>query len=171
MEIFSLRQAKCYDESEFKTHFTKLTELIWRWAKIVFGQQIANSSVEIMQCIKRSLDSFTITENGYMKYISASLKKEINNANKKNQEYENKLISISENQQRTIKNILKYAEVCGYNINSENDLKHIAIKFNINYFDIKKYEDVFHKNSDDAILDKEEDEQSYIKNLCSKSDR
>ena len=40
-----------------------------------------------------------------------------------------------------------------------------------NYFDIKKYEDVFHKNSDDAILDKEEDEQSYIKNLCSKSDR
>lgn len=39
-----------------------------------------------------------------------------------------------------------------------------------NYFDLKKYEDVFHKNSDNAILDKKEDDQSYIKNLCSKSD-
>ena len=94
--LFSLKKSDDFDESEYKTLFTKLSDLIWRWAKITFGQKVENASIEIMECIRRSISSFNDGENEYLKYISASLKIEIEKANRKNQLSEKELIKIPE---------------------------------------------------------------------------
>ena len=81
--LFTLKKSDDFDESEYKTLFTKLSDLIWSWAKITFGQKVENASIEIMECIRRSISSFKEGENEYVKYISASLKIEIEKANRK----------------------------------------------------------------------------------------
>lgn len=136
--LFSLKKSDEFDESEYKTLFTKLSDLIWRWAKITFGQKIENASIEIMECIKRSLSSFKEGENEYVKYISASLKIEIENANRKNQLSERELIRIPEKKRIRIKQIFKYAEGYGKSLESNSDLKKIASVFNLSDFDLKE---------------------------------
>ena len=93
-EILSLKESSCCDDSEYKTLLTKMSDLIWRWSKIVFGEKTKNASVEIMKCIERSLKNFN--GNDYIKYISVALRNEINNANKKNQLFKKQQISIPE---------------------------------------------------------------------------
>lgn len=137
IDIFSLKKSDDFDESEYKTLFTKLSDLIWRWAKITFGQKVENASIEIMECIKRSISSFNGNLEEYIKYISAGLKKEINNANKKNQVFEKELIKIPEKKRRLINSILKYAKSSGKNVDNQEDLKHIAIVFRLEYSDLK----------------------------------
>lgn len=136
--LFSLKKSDDFDESEYKTLFTKLSDLIWRWAKITFGQKVENASIEIMECIKRSLSSFKEGENEYVKYISASLKIEIEKANRKNQLSERELIRIPEKKRIRIKQIFKYAEGYGKSLESNSDLKKIASVFNLSDFDLKE---------------------------------
>lgn len=138
IDIFSLKKSDDFDESEYKTLFTKLSDLIWRWAKITFGQKIENASIEIMECIKRSLSSFKEGENEYVKYISASLKIEIEKANRKNQLSERELIRIPEKKRIRINQIFKYAEGYGKSLESNSDLKKIASVFNLSDFDLKE---------------------------------
>ncbi len=139
IDIFSLKKSDDFDESEYKTLFIKLSDLIWRWVKITFGKKVENASVEIMQCIKRSISSYNECENEYIKYISASLKIEIEKANRKNQLSEMELIKIPEKKQKKINQILKYAERYGKNLDSDNDAKKIASVFNLNDFEIREY--------------------------------
>lgn len=134
--LFSLKKSDDFDESEYKTLFTKLSDLIWRWAKITFGQKVENASIEIMECIRRSISSFNDGENEYLKYISASLKIEIEKANRKNQLSEKELIKIPEKKRRRINQILKYAEGYGKSLESNSDLKKIASVFNLSDFDL-----------------------------------
>lgn len=136
--LFSLKKSDDFDESEYKTLFTKLSDLIWRWAKITFGQKVENASIEIMECIKRSLSSFKEGENEYVKYISASLKIEIEKANRKNQLSERELIRIPEKKRKRINQIFKYAERYGKSLESNSDLKKIASVFNLSDFDLKE---------------------------------
>lgn len=136
--LFSLKKSDDFDESEYKTLFTKLSDLIWRWAKITFGQKVENASIEIMECIKRSLSSFKEGENEYVKYISASLKIEIEKANRKNQLSERELIRIPEKKRKRINQIFKYAEGYGKSLESNSDLKKIASVFNLSDFDLKE---------------------------------
>jgi hypothetical protein len=131
IDIFSLKKSDDFDESEYKTLFTKLSDLIWRWAKITFGQKVENASIEIIECIKRSISSFNGNLEEYIKYISAGLKKEINIANKKNQVFEEELIKNPEKKRRLINSILKYAERYGKNLNSDDDVKEMASVFNL----------------------------------------
>lgn len=138
IDIFSLKKSDDFDESEYKTLFTKLSDLIWRWAKITFGQKIENASIEIMECIKRSLSSFKEGENEYVKYISASLKIEIEKANRKNQLSERELIRIPEKKRIRINQIFKYAEGYGKSLESNSDLKKVASVFNLSDFDLKE---------------------------------
>lgn len=138
IDIFSLKKSDDFDESEYKTLFTKLSDLIWRWAKITFGQKIENASSEIMECIKRSLSSFKEGENEYVKYISASLKIEIEKANRKNQLSERELIRIPEKKRIRINQIFKYAEGYGKSLESNSDLKKMASVFNLSDFDLKE---------------------------------
>ena len=137
IDIFSLKKSDDFDESEYKALFTKLSDLIWRLAKITFGQKVENASIEIMECIKRSISSFNGNLEEYIKYISAGLKKEINNANKKNQVFEKELIKIPEKKRRLINSILKYAKSSGKNVDNKEDLKHMAIVFRLEYSDLK----------------------------------
>lgn len=137
IDIFSLKKSDDFDESEYKALFTKLSDLIWRWAKITFGQKVENASIEIMECIKRSISSFNGNLEEYIKYISAGLKKEINIANKKNQVFEEELIKIPEKKQQKINAIVKYAKSSGKKVDNQEDLKHMAIVFRLEYSDLK----------------------------------
>ena len=109
-ELFSLKKSNNFDDVEYKSLFTKISDLIWRWSKITFGQKVENASIEIMECIKRSITSFNECETEYIKYISASLSKEIEKANRKNQLNERELIKIPQKKRNKINQILKYTE-------------------------------------------------------------
>ena len=136
-DIFSLKKSDDFDETEYKTLFTKLADLIWRYAKIVYSSKVENASIEIMECIRRSLSSYIGDPKEYIKYISASLKKEINKANKKNQCDEKELIKIPEKKQQKINAILKYANAYGKNIDTPKDLEHLCVVFGLKYSDMK----------------------------------
>lgn len=159
--LFSLKKSDDFDESEYKTLFTKLSDLIWRWAKITFGQKIENASIEIMECIKRSITSFNECETEYIKYISASLSKEIEKANRKNQLNERELIKIPQKKRNKINQILKYTERYGKNLNSENDIKKIASVFNQNSFDIKEHLQWKHQSEVLQDCAKSSDDEDY----------
>ena len=135
-EILSLKESSCCDDSEYKTLLTKMSDLIWRWSKIVFGEKTKNASVEIMECIKRSLKNFN--GNDYIKYISVALRNEINNANKKNQLFEKQQISIPEKKQRKINSLLKYIESSGKTLTHPDDLKNISKTLNMEISEIQE---------------------------------
>lgn len=167
--LFSLKKSDDFDESEYKTLFTKLSDLIWRWAKITFGQKIENASIEIMECIKRSLSSFKEGENEYVKYISASLKIEIEKANRKNQLSERELIRIPEKKRIRIKQIFKYAEGYGKSLESNSDLKKIASVFNLSDFDLKELLQWKHQAGvlQDCVISNDDNEISLIESQIS----
>ena len=167
--LFSLKKSDDFDESEYKTLFTKLSDLIWRWAKITFGQKIENASIEIMECIKRSLSSFKEGENEYVKYISASLKIEIEKANRKNQLSERELIRIPEKKRKRINQIFKYAEGYGKSLESNSDLKKIASVFNLSDFDLKELLQWKHQAGvlQDCVISNDDNEISLIESQIS----
>lgn len=167
--LFTLKKSDDFDESEYKTLFTKLSDLIWRWAKITFGQKIENASIEIMECIKRSLSSFKEGENEYVKYISASLKIEIEKANRKNQLSERELIRIPEKKRIRIKQIFKYAEGYGKSLESNSDLKKIASVFNLSDFDLKELLQWKHQAGvlQDCVISNDRNEFSLIESQIS----
>ena len=170
VEIFSLKKSDDFDESEYKALFTKLSDLIWRWAKIVYGSKVEKAGVEIMECIRRSLSSFNGNPKEYIKYISASLKKEINIANKKNKVCEEELIKIPEKKQQRITTILKNASAYGKNIDNQKDLEHIAIVFGLEYSYLKnlllwkKQANVLQDNT----ISNDDEEYSLIDSFVSK---
>ena len=135
-EILSLKESSCCDDSEYKTLLTKMSDLIWRWSKIVFGEKTKNASVEIMKCIERSLKNFN--GNDYIKYISVALRNEINNANKKNQLFKKQQISIPEKKQRKINSLLKYIESSGKTLTHPDDLKNISKTLNMEISEIQE---------------------------------
>ena len=169
IDIFSLKKSDDFDESEYKALFTKLSDLIWRWAKITFGQKVENASIEIMECIKRSLSSFKEGENEYVKYISASLKIEIEKANRKNQLSERELIRIPEKKRIRINQIFKYAEGYGKSLESNSDLKKIASVFNLSDFDLKELLQWKHQAGvlQDCVISNDGNEISLIESQIS----
>ena len=167
--LFSLKKSDDFDESEYKTLFTKLSDLIWRWAKITFGQKVENASIEIMECIRRSISSFNDGENEYLKYISASLKIEIENANRKNQLSERELIRIPEKKRKRINQIFKYAEGYGKSLELNSDLKKIASVFKLSDFDLIELLQWKHQTGvlQDCVISNDGNEISLIESQIS----
>ena len=167
-EIFTLKESSCSDDSEYKTLLTKMSDLTWRWSKITFGQKVENASVEIMECIKRSLKNFN--GNDYIKYISVALKNEINNGNKKNQLFEKQQISIPEKKQREINSLLKYIESSGKTLTHQDDLKNISKALNIETSEIQELLKIKQQSEvlSDTVQSCDGEEYSLIDSFVSK---
>lgn len=124
-EIFSLAETARLDKNEeFKSLKAKLATYIWKWCATVFGsKKLENAGVEIMECINRSLSSFKKDEAaGYMHYIAAALKKEIDRATAKAKTEELSLIK----EQRQIKQFLRFADYYGKDITNADVQKLFA---------------------------------------------
>ena len=98
-------------DSESLSLKTKLAGDLWNWAKLVFGEErVKNAGKEIFECVNRSLTNFHGKAKDYIKYISASLKKEIFRANKNNAIFEKQVVSLPEKKNRLLWQIKRYAE-------------------------------------------------------------
>ncbi len=98
-------------DSESLSLKTKLAGDLWNWAKLVFGEErVKNAGREIFECVNRSLTNFHGKAKDYIKYISASLKKEIFRANKNNAIFEKQVVSLPEKKNRLLWQIKRYAE-------------------------------------------------------------
>ena len=86
---------------EFLTLRTKLADAVWRFAALTFGTaNIENASIEIMECVNRSVLSYEGTAERYINYLTRSLKQEINRANIKLHTFHSEIIPLPENKRR-----------------------------------------------------------------------
>ncbi len=131
-EIFSLAETERHKGSEeFKSLKTKLATNIWNWCNTVFGKsKTSNAGVEIMECINRSLSSFKGNPAGYMNYIAASLKNEMQRANAKADEEGKHLIRLPDKKRRQLKQFLRGAKKYGKDIQKADVQREIARQFN-----------------------------------------
>lgn len=139
-EIFSLAETERHEGSEeFKSQKTKLAMNIWNWCNTVFGKpKTGNAGVEIMECINRSLSSFKGNPAGYMNYIAASLKNEIQRANAKADEEGKHLIRLPDKKRRQLKQFLHFAEQYGKDIRNTDTQQRIAKKFGCTVEEVTK---------------------------------
>lgn len=104
---------------EFLTLRTKLADTVWRFAALTFGTaNIENASVEIMECVNRSVLSYKGTAEHYINYIASALKREIIRANGKLHTFNTSAISLPDNKQRTLHQLCSEAEQYGKDINT-----------------------------------------------------
>ena len=120
-EIFLLIQEKSDESSEFLTLRTKLTDMIWRWAKCTFStSKLENSGVEITQCITRSILSYHGDADKFISYLAVALKQEIKRANIKLSIEEKRIIHLPEKKERRLRRLIAYAQSYGKNIYESN---------------------------------------------------
>ena len=101
MELFPFIQSSNTASVEFLTLRTKLANAVWQFAALTFGTaNIENASVEIMECVNRSVLSYEGTAERYINYLAHSLKKEINRANIKLHTFHSEIIPLPENKRR-----------------------------------------------------------------------
>lgn len=134
-EIFALGEGDFEKENhsaEWKTLCTKLADVVWRYAGLVFGKiKIENCTVEIMNCVTNSLHAFKCDAgNKYINYISAALKKEIRRAGEK-QKVEDARggVTLPEQKERFIKKMIRLAEACEKDIHEAETQEWLALHF------------------------------------------
>ena len=116
-EIFLNDIDKGNDCVEFLTLRTKLTDLIWRWAKCTFStSKLENAGVEITQCITRSILSYHGDADKFISYLAVALKQEIKRANIKLSIEEKRIIHLPEKKERRLRGLITNAERYGKNI-------------------------------------------------------
>lgn len=104
---------------EFLTLRTKLANAVWQFAALTFGTaNIENASVEIMECVNRSVLSYKGTAEHYINYIASALKHEIIRANGKLHTFNTATISLPDNKQRKLRQLYSFAEQYGKDINT-----------------------------------------------------
>ena len=104
---------------EFLTLRTKLADAVWRFAALTFGTaNIENASVEIMECVNRSVLSYKGTAEHYINYIASALKQEIIRANKKLHTFNTSTISLPDKKQRTLHQLCSEAKQYGKDLNA-----------------------------------------------------
>ena len=118
-ELFPFVQQKNTACAEFLTLRTKLANAVWQFAALTFGTaNIENASVEIMECVNRSVLSYKGTAEHYINYIASALKREIIRANGKLHTFNTSAISLPDNKQRTLHQLCSEAEQYGKDINT-----------------------------------------------------
>ena len=104
---------------EFLTLRTKLANAVWQFAALTFGTaNIENASVEIMECVNRSVLSYEGTAEHYINYIASALKHEIIRANGKLHTFNTSAISLPDKKQRQLHQLCSEAEQYGKDINA-----------------------------------------------------
>ncbi|UTC44875.1 hypothetical protein [Treponema sp. OMZ 857] len=100
-ELFPFVQQKNTACMEFLTLRAKLTDAVWRWALLTFNpEKIENATLEIMECVNRSVLSYEGSAEHYIHYLARSLKQEINRANIKLHTFHSEIIPLPENKRR-----------------------------------------------------------------------
>ncbi|MBQ7166703.1 MAG: hypothetical protein IJR93_07160 [Treponema sp.] len=126
-EIFRIPAQSRTGSAEFLSLRTKLAECLWNWARLTFDEEkVRNSGTEIMDCVNRSLESFNGPSADYIKYISASLKKEITRANERKIVFDERAISLPEKKRRLLKNMIRSAKEYGKDIQNKECQEHLA---------------------------------------------
>ena len=120
-EIFLLIQEKSDESSEFLTLRTKLTDMIWRWAKCIFtSSKLENAGVEITKCIKRCILNCQGKPDKFIHYLFVATQQEIKRANIKLSIDEKNIIHIPEKKERRLRRLIAYAQSYGKNIYESN---------------------------------------------------
>ena len=126
-EIFRIPAQSRTGSAEFLSLRTKLAECLWNWARLTFDEEkVRNSGTEIMDCVNRSLESFNGPSADYIKYISASLKKEITRASERKIVFDERAISLPEKKRRLLKNMIRSAKEYGKDIQNKECQEHLA---------------------------------------------
>ncbi|MBQ6568422.1 MAG: hypothetical protein IJL80_15350 [Treponema sp.] len=126
-EIFRIPAQNRTGSAEFLSLRTKLAECLWNWARLTFDEEkVRNSGTEIMDCVNRSLESFNGPSADYIKYISASLKKEITRANERKIVFNERAISLPEKKRRLLKSMIRSAKEYGKDIQNKECQEHLA---------------------------------------------
>ena len=100
-ELLPFIQSSNTASVEFLTLRTKLANAVWQFAVLTFGTaNIENASVEIMECVNRSVLSYKGTGEHYINYIASALKHEIIRANIKLHTFHSEIIPLTENKRR-----------------------------------------------------------------------
>lgn len=111
---------------------TKLADFSWRWAEGVFGKtKIECAGEEIMKCAAACLKNFSGQPDDFIKYLSASLKTQIERANERNAESESSAMKAPEKKSRLAKNAIRYAEENALEIRSDAAQEKIARIFGL----------------------------------------
>ncbi len=123
MELFPFIQSSNTASVEFLTLRTKLANAVWQFAALTFGTaNIENASVEIMECVNRSVLSYEGTAERYINYLAHSLKKEINRANIKLHTFHSEIIPLPENKRR------KWNQLCAAAAHYGKDIERAEIQ-------------------------------------------
>ena len=118
-ELLPFIQSSNTASVEFLTLRTKLANAVWQFAALTFGTaNIENASVEIMECVNRSVLSYKGTAEHYINYIASALKHEIIRANGKLHTFNTVTISLPDNKQRKLRQLYSFAEQYGKDINT-----------------------------------------------------
>lgn len=126
-EIFQIPAQSRTGSAEFLSLKTKLAECLWNWARLTFDEEkVKNSGTEIMDCVNRSLASFNGQAADYIKYISASLKKEISLANERKTVFDERAIRLPEKKRRLLKSMIRSAKEYGKDIQNKECQEHLA---------------------------------------------
>lgn len=129
-ELFLIPTEQRENSADFLSVRTKLADLVWRWAKLIFNHnRLENAGKEIMECINCSLKNFDGESRDYICYISKSIKTEIERANEKKLVFENSIISIPEQKRRKINKLLRYANEYGKDIQLIETQRKVALIF------------------------------------------
>lgn len=118
-EVLPFIQSSNTASVEFLTLRTKLANAVWQFAALTFGTaNIENASVEIMECVNRSVLGYKGTAEHYINYIASALKQEIIRANGKLHTFNTSAISLPDNKQRKLRQLYFFAEQYGKDINT-----------------------------------------------------
>lgn len=135
--IRSMKDGKQEVPEELKALRAELTSYVLQWVKQTFANgSLKNTGVEIMDCIALSIRTFKGTPGDYIKYISVSVKNQIQRAKEKNNVFQAQLIRLPEKKRRLIRQIRRYAESSGMNIedvhvqNQLSDIFHLGLSEN-----------------------------------------
>ena len=119
MELLPFIQSSNTASVEFLTLRTKLANAVWQFAALTFGTaNIENASVEIMECVNRSVLSYKGTAEHYINYIASALKQEIIRANGKLHTFNTSAISLPDKKQRQLHQLCSEAEQYGKDLNA-----------------------------------------------------
>ena len=118
-ELLPFIQSSNTASVEFLTLRTKLANAVWKFAALTFGTaNIENASVEIMECVNRSVLSYKGTAEHYINYIASALKQEIIRANGKLHTFNTSAISLPDKKQRQLHQLCSEAEQYGKDLNA-----------------------------------------------------
>ena len=118
-ELLPFIQSSNTASVEFLTLRTKLANAVWQFAALTFGTaNIENASVEIMECVNRSVLSYKGTAEHYINYIASALKQEIIRANGKLHTFNTSAISLPDKKQRQLHQLCSEAEQYGKDLNA-----------------------------------------------------